>query len=80
MSRAFEIVLTPLIFGGAGYLLDGWLGTAPSFMIFLGVFAVAGVFVKLWLDYDRQMRKDEKAVAHHGRSAPAALIESRKPA
>ena len=69
MTRAFEIVLTPLIFGGAGYLVDSWLGTGPWFMVGLGVFAVTGVFVKMWYVYDLEMQKVEHDVNHRGRSA-----------
>ena len=30
LSRAFELVVTPLIFGLGGHLLDGALGTGPA--------------------------------------------------
>lgn len=73
LSRAFEIAITPLIFGGLGYLLDNWLGTSPVFMILLGVLAITGVFVKLWLVYDQEMGREELKVNHTGRSAPPAL-------
>ena len=59
MARAIEIVVTPLIFGGIGFLLDGRFGTRPAFTIGLGIFGVVGIFAKLWLGYDREMRKHE---------------------
>lgn len=59
MARAIEIVVTPLIFGGIGFLLDGWLDTRPAFTIGLGIFGVVGIFAKLWLGYDREMRRHE---------------------
>jgi hypothetical protein len=59
MARAIEIVVTPLIFGGIGFLLDGWLDTRPAFTIGLGVFGVVGIFAKLWLGYDHEMRRHE---------------------
>ena len=55
LARGIEVVLTPLLFGGLGWLLDGWLGTDPFLAIILGTFGVAGIFAKLWLGYDRDM-------------------------
>lgn len=59
LSRAFEIVLTPVILGFLGSLVDGWLGTRPGFMIGLAAVGVVGVFVKMWIGYDREMRAHE---------------------
>jgi Flp pilus assembly protein TadB len=59
LSRALEIVIAPLLFGLVGRVLDGWLGTAPVLMLTFGAFAVAGIFVKLWVGYDRAMRRHE---------------------
>lgn len=58
-TRAMEIVLTPLLFGLAGRAVDGWLGTDPVFMLGFGALAVVGLFVKIWLGYDREMRAHE---------------------
>lgn len=55
MARGAEIVLTPLLCGAIGWLLDGWLGTAPVLAITLGLFGVVGIFAKLKVGYDRQM-------------------------
>lgn len=70
MTRALEIVLTPLIFGGAGYLLDRWLGTEPVLMLMLGIYAIVGVFVRMWWGYDREMKAHEKALAGRGPRVP----------
>lgn len=59
MSRAFEFAATPLLFGAAGYGLDLWLGTRPAFAIGLALFAVAGMFIRLWYGYDAEMREIE---------------------
>jgi F0F1-type ATP synthase assembly protein I len=59
LTRALEIVLSPVIMGAAGWALDRWLGTEPWFMIVLGTAGVAGVFAKLWIGYDRDMRVEE---------------------
>lgn len=59
LARGVEVVLTPLLFGAVGWLLDGWLGTDPFLAIILGTFGVAGIFAKLKLGYDRQMDEQE---------------------
>jgi Putative F0F1-ATPase subunit Ca2+/Mg2+ transporter len=59
LSRAVEIVATPLLFGWVGYLIDGWIGIRPVLTLVLATVGVAGIFVKMWLGYDRQMREHE---------------------
>jgi F0F1-type ATP synthase assembly protein I len=59
LARGMEIVLTPLLLGAFGWLLDSWLGTDPFLAIGFGVLGVAGIFTKLKLGYDRQMEQVE---------------------
>lgn len=59
LARGLEIVLSPLLLGAFGWLLDGWLGTDPFLAIGFGVVGVAGIFAKLKLGYDRQMTEVE---------------------
>ena len=59
MSRAFELVVTPLVFGGIGWLIDRVAGTSPFFVVALGLFGVVGTFVRLWYGYDAEMRSHE---------------------
>lgn len=59
MSRAFEIAVTPIVFGALGYGIDAIAGTAPAFTIALAAFAVVGMFVRLWYGYDAEMRAHE---------------------
>ena len=59
MARGMELVLSPLILGGIGWLLDGWLGTGKVLAIVFGVVGIAGTFVKLKVGYDRQMLVEE---------------------
>lgn len=59
LSRAMEIVLTPLLMGFFGSLVDGWLDTRPWFMIGFGAFGAAGIIARMWIGYDREMRKHE---------------------
>lgn len=59
MSRAFEIAVTPIVFGALGYGIDTLADTTPAFTIALAVFAVMGMFVRLWYGYDAEMRAHE---------------------
>ena len=59
MARAFELAAVPAIFAGLGYLVDGWFGTRPIFMIALVVFALVGIFARMWFGYDLEMRAHE---------------------
>ena len=63
LSRAFEIAVTPAIFGAMGYALDRWLGIVPVLTIALLVFGLVGMFVRLWYGYDAEMRaQDDNAI------------------
>lgn len=70
MSRAMELVLTPLLFAGAGILLDRWLDTSPIFAVVLGVLALIGVSYMTWFRYEMEMRE-------HDRSGPWATRAAR---
>jgi F0F1-type ATP synthase assembly protein I len=58
-SKAFEFAATPGVFAAIGYGLDRVLGTKPFAMIALTLFAVVGMFVKMWIDYDASMKVHE---------------------
>ena len=60
LARAFEMVATPAIFGWFGWLLDRWLGTAPIFMISLGLVVFGYVAWRLWSGYELSMRAEEQ--------------------
>lgn len=60
-SGSFELAITPVIFGGVGFLLDRWLGILPVLTIALLVLGALGVATKLWLGYDREMKVHEEA-------------------
>jgi hypothetical protein len=62
LTRAMEIVVTPVIMGAAGGLVDAWLGTRPGFTIGFAAFGIVGIFVKLWIRYDQDMRAHEAAL------------------
>ena len=63
LALAFELAVTPTIFGIIGYMLDRWLGIVPVLTIVLGIVAMVGMFVKLWFGYDLQMREQESRLA-----------------
>ncbi len=60
LTKAMEVAITPLIFGGAGFLLDRWLGIVPVLTIALSIFALCGVFVNMWYRYDAEMKRHEE--------------------
>jgi hypothetical protein len=63
LSRAVELVVTPLLFGLGGFGLDHWLGTGPGFTLALFLFAVVGVAARLYYGYVAEMEA-------HDRDAP----------
>jgi F0F1-type ATP synthase assembly protein I len=75
MSRAFELVATPLVFGGIGLLIDRLAGTAPVFVVCLSAFAVIGTFLRAWYGYDAEMRSHEQS----GRWASRDSVPERDP-
>jgi hypothetical protein len=77
LTRAVEIVATPLLFGWLGYLLDGWVGIRPVFTIVLAAIGVSGIFVKLWLRYDHEMRAHEAGAVW---SRPRRPVPTAEPA
>ena len=70
-SRAVELALVPVVFGGVGWLVDRAAGTAPWFLVCFAVFGMAGIVAQLWLGYDHDMREEE-AAAVWSRTARAA--------
>jgi F0F1-type ATP synthase assembly protein I len=59
LSRAFELALTPAIFAGIGWLIDGRLGTRPLFTIVLFLVVVSYLIWKMFKGYDADMREQE---------------------
>ncbi len=51
MAAAFELVMTPAIFGFLGYLLDRVLGVVPLFTLVLSLAVVVYELWKLWSGY-----------------------------
>lgn len=60
MTRAFELVVAPMVFGLVGFGLDRFFETTPLFTIIAVVIAFAGTGVKLWFGYDLEMRAHDE--------------------
>ncbi|MFP5319053.1 MAG: AtpZ/AtpI family protein [Acidimicrobiia bacterium] len=60
-TRAFELAVTPLIFGAAGYWLDGRVGIRPVLTILLTVLALVALLLRTWYGYVYRMQKLEEA-------------------
>lgn len=71
-TRSFELALTPAVFAGFGYLLDGWIGIRPVLTIALFLICVAGQFVKMYYAYEARMKVLESAGPWAPAVAPAA--------
>lgn len=59
LSQAFELTLTPMIFGFFGVLLDRAAGTGHLFAVSFVVLALIGIFVRMWCAYEVRMREIE---------------------
>ncbi|MGH9150680.1 MAG: AtpZ/AtpI family protein [Acidimicrobiales bacterium] len=60
LARAFELALTPAVFGVAGFGIDRWLGTLPVFLLVFVLLAAVGLFVRAWYGYARDMAAHEQ--------------------
>jgi len=69
LAKAFELVLTPAIFGFLGFGLDRWLGLTPLLTVLFTVWALGAVCYMTWFRYDAEMRRvEEGAVWARSRS------------
>ena len=71
-ARGIEIAVTPLVFGGLGWLLDGRLGTGPWITLGFAAFALVATVAKMWFTYDAEMRQLEASSRWSGATRPAA--------
>lgn len=75
-ARGIELAVTPLVFGGMGWLVDGRLGTGPWFAVGFVAFALVGTVAKMWFVYDADMRRIEST----SRWSPGAASADQTPA
>lgn len=66
-SRGLEFAASIALFGGVGWLIDRWLGSAPIALIVLGVLAFVGNFARTWYAYEASMTKLEADLPGRGR-------------
>jgi len=72
LSKGFEIVVTSVIFGFLGSLVDRWLGTSPLFLLLMGGFAFGYVVWKMVRGYHADMDAEADRILPAGakRGAP----------
>lgn len=68
LGIAIEFAVIMVLFFGAGWLLDNWLGTLPLFMIVFTLLAAVGLFAKHKYRYDAKMEALE--AERRGATAP----------
>lgn len=59
LAKAVEFVVTPMLFGLGGHLLDGWLGTGVVFTVLLAALALAGTSIRMYYGYELAMKAHE---------------------
>ena len=60
-SRAFELAVTPVVFGAMGYALDRWLGLVPVFTTIFVLVTVVVLLLRVWYGYVYRMQALEAA-------------------
>ena len=60
LGQAVEMVLTPVLFGAFGALLDHWFGTGPVLMLVFGVFGVVGMALRTYYWYQAKIAAEEE--------------------
>jgi F0F1-type ATP synthase assembly protein I len=59
LARGIELVAVPMVFGGLGWLLDGWLGLAPLLTLVLFSLSVVGLGIRMYYAYVAAMEAHE---------------------
>lgn len=77
LAHAFELAVTPAIFGFLGHLVDRALHTGFVAALVAFLLAVVGMFVKSWYAYDAEMKARE-ADTPWGRSQAARAARARE--
>jgi hypothetical protein len=72
LARGFELAFTPAVFGAIGFGLDHLFGILPVLTLTFTVFAIVGMFVKLWYGYDLEMKSHEAKLPKARTSEPTS--------
>jgi F0F1-type ATP synthase assembly protein I len=59
LAKGFELAVTPVLFGGIGYVLDRFLGVTPVLTLVLFVLSVVGLGVRMYYGYVAEMEAHE---------------------
>ena len=70
LNKGFEFVLTMVLFGGLGYLIDRAASATPVFLVVFALIGAVGQTARLWYAYDAAMRRYEADLP--SRAAPVA--------
>jgi hypothetical protein len=82
LGRGMDIALTLLVFLGAGWFVDRWLGVFPLVTIALVLIASVGIFVRLKYTYELTMQRleTERAAQRQPTSQAVATTATSKDA
>ncbi|MCU1372379.1 MAG: hypothetical protein JWO77_3573 [Ilumatobacteraceae bacterium] len=68
LARAFELVVTPLLFALVGHVVDRALGVRLAFALGLGALAVIGQFLRAYFVYAATMDAEQARVLKRGQA------------
>lgn len=60
-TRAFELAVTPVLFGAMGYGLDRWIGIVPVLTMIFTLVAIVGMLLRTWYGYCYRMQAIEES-------------------
>jgi hypothetical protein len=72
LARAFELVFSPVIFGGIGWWIDSRLGTFPAITLALFLWVLGYLSWRQYRSYDAAMRREEAKMFGHLSERPAS--------
>ena len=73
-TRAFELAVTPALFGLMGYGLDRWLGIKPVLTIVFALVAFVTLLARTWYGYVEKMKMLEAAGPWATATPPAGPV------
>jgi F0F1-type ATP synthase assembly protein I len=78
LNRSFEFVVVALLFMGAGWLVDRWLGTDPVFLIIFVLVGFIGQGARFWFRYDAEMKVHEAELLAKRAATPKTAASRRE--